>query len=164
MNSTPLAVLPTILLALALQAPVAADSAADRALVERLVRDLGSPSWEARERATERLAALGQPVQALLAGALRSPDLEVRRRAQQVCDRVRPPVLLREKVDVSQRMIEFAEGQVILIERHGGGREVLRPLPGRLEWQPARGGGRELRLELRTGELRKLPIPEQKQK
>jgi HEAT repeat protein len=61
--------------------PAAAPSAAE---VERLVELLGSDSWAERERATERLAAIGKAAHEALRRALASPDAEVRYRARLV--------------------------------------------------------------------------------
>ena len=55
----------------------------------QLVRQLGSPSFSAREKATHRLAALGMAAEAPLAVAARDPDAELRRRAGKLLAQVR---------------------------------------------------------------------------
>ncbi len=49
----------------------------------RLVRQLGDPSFRAREKASRAIVELGPPAKPALLAALSSPDAEVRRRAQQ---------------------------------------------------------------------------------
>jgi hypothetical protein len=55
----------------------------DRQGLETRVRELGSPSFRIRERATWELIATGSPALAFLRRALDMPDAEVVRRAQQ---------------------------------------------------------------------------------
>ena len=78
--------------------------------IERLVRDLGSADYEARERATKQLADLGEKAEyALRAALLGGTDLEVRRRVplggcrsqMDSCGKMEPPpsmTLIRERM------------------------------------------------------------------
>jgi hypothetical protein len=54
----------------------------DAKKIPGLISDLGSPRFEVREQATQRLARLGEPALEALETAARSPDLEIRRRAE----------------------------------------------------------------------------------
>lgn len=53
-----------------------------QAEIARLITDLGSSEWRAREAASSRLVLLGEPSKAKLTEALKSPDAEVRWRAE----------------------------------------------------------------------------------
>src|SRR5215831_3371521 len=55
---------------------------ATRAKVEALVRQLGDPAFDRREKASAELVALGRVALPQLRQALRDADLEVRRRAE----------------------------------------------------------------------------------
>ncbi|MBI4613889.1 MAG: HEAT repeat domain-containing protein [Planctomycetes bacterium] len=57
--------------------------------IERLVRDLGAESWEARERAVERLARIGEPAEEAVRRAAEDADPEVRTRAEWVLAAIR---------------------------------------------------------------------------
>ena len=56
--------------------------------IERLVKELSSEDWQARHRATERLAAIGTPAVRRLRRALHSKDHEVRHRAEMILNRI----------------------------------------------------------------------------
>ena len=56
--------------------------------VDGLVRNLGAPSFENREKATKDLLRMGLPALASLREALREPDAEVRRRAEQCVEKI----------------------------------------------------------------------------
>src|SRR5262249_14938116 len=61
---------------------------ADPKLLAALVADLNDDSFDVREQAEEKLAALGVAAEAALRKALKSPFLEVRRRAENVLSRL----------------------------------------------------------------------------
>jgi hypothetical protein len=54
----------------------------DRALIERLIKDLGSDDFDVREKATTALTVIGRPALPYLEEALKSPDAEIARRAK----------------------------------------------------------------------------------
>jgi hypothetical protein len=60
----------------------------DVAEVERLIRDLGDDQYTVRESASTKLGLIGEPVLPLLEKAITSTDLEVRRRAQDLKERI----------------------------------------------------------------------------
>jgi HEAT repeat protein len=62
--------------------PEGEPSAAVAERVERLIRQLGSESFEAREQADKELIAIGPPALAALGQALKSADAEIARRAR----------------------------------------------------------------------------------
>jgi hypothetical protein len=57
--------------------------------VQQLVKQLGDDSFRVREAAAKRLAEIGRPAVVALREALRSQDVEVRRRAQRVLESIR---------------------------------------------------------------------------
>jgi hypothetical protein len=74
---------------LAIGAPCrAADADATR--VDRLIQQLGSDQFAQREAASRALEAIGAPAFAALRDALGSDDAEVRRRAENLVERLRP--------------------------------------------------------------------------
>jgi hypothetical protein len=73
-----------VLLALA----PAAHAGGDAPEIDRLVRQLGSDSFEEREGAHKRLAAIGEPALGALRKAVGSRDAEVRRRAGELLGRI----------------------------------------------------------------------------
>jgi len=64
--------------------PKGANSGGSKANVERLIKQLGDPSFTVRENATQSLAELGILAQQGLKRALVNPDLEIRMRAHRV--------------------------------------------------------------------------------
>src|SRR5579872_2750563 len=74
------------LLCLAAAAPAVPDGPAE---VKRLVEQLGDPSFEKREAASQRLAAAGEGALEALGRAAESDDREVRRRARDLVARIR---------------------------------------------------------------------------
>jgi hypothetical protein len=89
MRHSPAALLAAALLAgslLALDPPP--KPAADKDRIEKLVQQLGSPSFQLREAAVRDLVALGPDVLPAVAAATRSADPEVARRARDVFNRV----------------------------------------------------------------------------
>jgi hypothetical protein len=85
--------------------------------VRALVRQLGSPVYQARERASGELLALGTPAVPLLRQALQDPDLEIARRAE-ACLR-----LIEEK-DLGPA-IAAAAARLLALRRPAGAAEVL---------------------------------------
>src|SRR5262245_8272624 len=65
-----------------------APAAVDAAEAQRLIRQLGSDAFEERQAATHRLDALGEPVLPTLRAALEDDDIEVRRRAGELIQRI----------------------------------------------------------------------------
>jgi len=61
----------------------------DRALVEKLIRDLADDAFETREAASAKLRLLGDPALAPLEQATKSDDAEVRRRAAELLPELR---------------------------------------------------------------------------
>src|SRR4051812_40498442 len=59
------------------------DAASEKRL-HRLIRDLGDDDFETRERATADLRKFGVPARGALRAALKDPDLEIRRRAEEI--------------------------------------------------------------------------------
>ncbi|HET6574714.1 MAG TPA: hypothetical protein VFG68_13995 [Fimbriiglobus sp.] len=74
---------------------------------EQLVRDLGSPLFAARERATRELWRLGEKARPALTAALKSPDAEVARRAKDILDKFDSGVLPDTPADVLKQIREF---------------------------------------------------------
>jgi HEAT repeat protein len=61
--------------------------------VQRLIDQLGSARFEDREQATQQLSRLGKSALPGLKEATRSPDAEVRRRAQRLIEQIEPPAV-----------------------------------------------------------------------
>lgn len=74
---------------------------------EQLVRDLGSPVFAAREKATHELWKLGEKARPALTAALGSPDAEVARRARGILDKFDWGVLPDTPADVLTQIREF---------------------------------------------------------
>ena len=66
---------------------VAADVAIEEEIAS-LVRDLGSPRYKTRERASKRLWEIGQPARSALEAAAKSKDPEVAMRAETLLRRI----------------------------------------------------------------------------
>jgi hypothetical protein len=78
------------------------------------VRQLGAPSFQAREDASRRLLRLGRSAAAALRAGLKDPDAEVRRRCA--------PLLLRAELpELEPRLLALLEGNT---------RSITPPLPG----------------------------------
>jgi hypothetical protein len=58
---------------------------------KRLIDQLGSKRFKDRQHATHELSQLGKSALPSLKEATKSPDAEVRRRAQQLVERIEPP-------------------------------------------------------------------------
>src|SRR5207244_7836061 len=69
----------------------------DIAAVEKLIRDLGDNQYTVRESATTKLCLLGEPALPFIEKALKSPDLEVRRRAEDIKDSIVAAAAARRK-------------------------------------------------------------------
>ncbi len=69
----------------------------DVAEVEKLIGDLGSDEFETRESASNRLALIGEPALPLIQKALKSPDAEVRRRAEELKEQIIAAAVARRK-------------------------------------------------------------------
>ncbi len=69
----------------------------DVAAVTRLIRDLGAAEYAVRESATTKLCLIGEPVLPYVDKALASEDLEVRRRAERVKERIVTAAALRRR-------------------------------------------------------------------
>lgn len=67
-----------------------APQAAPAKEVEALVRQLASPSFRTREEATKRLAEIGRPARTALRELLTGGDLESRRRAEHILEKIDP--------------------------------------------------------------------------
>jgi hypothetical protein len=80
-----LAVIPT-----AIRADEPGSEARDKE-TRRLVEQLASERFGDREEATQQLAKLGKSALPRLKEASKSPDAEVRRRAQQLVQQIEPP-------------------------------------------------------------------------
>jgi tetratricopeptide (TPR) repeat protein len=77
----------------AADSPLQADKV-DAAVIEQLIRQLGSVDFPEREAATRRLEEIGAPaLQALRKAAKENADAEVRRRAEQLAEKVDPDSL-----------------------------------------------------------------------
>jgi len=59
--------------------------------IQRWIDQLGSKRFKDREQATQELSKLGESAIPILKEAAQSPDAEVRRRAQQLVERLTPP-------------------------------------------------------------------------
>ena len=77
---------------------------------EQLVRDLGSPLYTVREKATRELWALGERARPALTRAVNSPDAEIARRAREVLDKFDWGVFPDTPPDVRQQIREFRSG------------------------------------------------------
>jgi HEAT repeat protein len=78
----------------AVPAPIRADepaSAAPEQAIQRWIDQLGSERFKEREQAARELSKLGKSALPGLKGASQSPDAEVRRRAQQLVERIESP-------------------------------------------------------------------------
>jgi hypothetical protein len=91
--------------------------------VRKLVEELGNSTFDVRERASERLTAIGGPALPGLARAARSPDAEVRRRADECRRRIETGA---DAADVIAAARQVAE------QKPGGAAAVL------LDYLPAR--------------------------
>jgi HEAT repeat protein len=84
-----------VIIAIAAVAPaIQADepmNGASQKVVERLIDQLGSERFEDREQATHQLSKLGRAALPSLKEATKSPDAEVRRRAQRLVEQLEPP-------------------------------------------------------------------------
>jgi hypothetical protein len=69
----------------------------DVAEVEKLIRDLGSDEFEVRESASNRLALIGEPALPQIEKALKSDDAEVRRRAEELKEKIVEAAVARRK-------------------------------------------------------------------
>jgi hypothetical protein len=65
-----------------------AEQAKSKKEIQRLIDQLGNERFKDRERATQKLSKLGKPALPSLKEATKSPDPEVRRRAQQLVERI----------------------------------------------------------------------------
>jgi len=65
----------------------------ERAAVEQLIKQLGDDAFETREAATKALIARGAAVKELVEAAARSDDPEIKQRAEQVIEAVKPESL-----------------------------------------------------------------------
>jgi HEAT repeat protein len=63
-------------------------AAPDAKQLKRLIHDLGSDDFSAREKATQSLTEIGRPALPALRGALQSADAEVRQRARRIMDSI----------------------------------------------------------------------------
>lgn len=79
---------------------------------EQLVRELGSPRFTVRERATDALWRLGEKARPALNAALRSDDPEVRDRAHQVLTRFDAGIFPDTPADVRKHIDEFRSGNL----------------------------------------------------
>ena len=61
--------------------------------IKRWIGQLGSERFEDREQATQRLSKLGKDALPSLREAIKSPDAEVRRRAQELVEEIQPPAV-----------------------------------------------------------------------
>jgi gas vesicle protein len=78
--------------------------ASSRKDISHLIDQLGSERFKEREQATHELAKLGKSVLPSLQEASNSPDLEVRRRAQQLVEQIEPPPIRATGAHREQRM------------------------------------------------------------
>jgi hypothetical protein len=88
--------LAAIIAVAAITAPIRADepkSGTSEKEIKLLIDQLGSERFKDRERATHQLARLGKSALPSLKEATRSPDAEVRRRAQQLVEQIEPPAV-----------------------------------------------------------------------
>ncbi len=85
-------ILPTMLLVVGLIGlavwPVPAAEPADTAKIAKLVEQLGSDTFSDRQKASEALDAIGEPALNALRKAAQSTDAEVRKRAQELVERI----------------------------------------------------------------------------
>jgi len=68
-------------------------SAGDEAEVAKLIKQLGDNDYAVREAATKALSAKGPAVKALVEAAAKSEDPEIKQRAAQVLEAVKPESL-----------------------------------------------------------------------
>ena len=114
----------------------------DRAIVDRWVADLGSPSFARRSDATQQLRGLGMSAWPVVASALEKPaQLEVRRRLEELLEALRTqpePALLRDLRAIQMlEMIGTAEARRVLTRvdessQHGPRAEAARSALSRL--------------------------------
>lgn len=71
-------------LALLISLPSPADDAASKEKIAKLIEQLGSGSFDEREKATKELAAIGTPALEALRKAAKGEDLEIRKRVEQI--------------------------------------------------------------------------------
>jgi hypothetical protein len=62
--------------------------------IKRLIDQLGSDRFTEREQATDQLSKLGKSALQSLKEATKSPDLEVRHRAQRLVQQIEPPSVI----------------------------------------------------------------------
>ena len=88
--------LAVIIAVTAITAAIRADepqSGASEREIKRLIGQLGSERFNDREAATDQLSKFGKSALPSLREATRSPDAEVRRRAQQLVEQIEPPAV-----------------------------------------------------------------------
>jgi hypothetical protein len=78
----------------------------DVAEVEQLIRDLGDERYLVRESASTKLGLIGEPVLPLLEKAITSTDLEVRRRAEDLKERILAAAAARRKELLSKDLTQ----------------------------------------------------------
>src|SRR5207248_4177715 len=64
------------------------DPQADRNRIERLIKQLGDDDFADRQSASKELDAIGEPALERLRAAVGDPDLEVRKRAQELVEKI----------------------------------------------------------------------------
>src|SRR5437016_8999028 len=74
--------------ALATLPGAAGEKHTDAGKIAKLVTQLGSLSYEEREQATQELDTIGAPALEALRDAIKGDDLEVRRRGEELIDRI----------------------------------------------------------------------------
>src|SRR5262245_49337450 len=91
----------------------------DDAAIARLVKQLGSDSFEKREEATRRLKEIGEPALDALRKAAASDDLEVHRRARDVS------AAIEARLYGLERLLTGHTGEVWNVAVSADGRRVL---------------------------------------
>jgi hypothetical protein len=95
MTTRALRTLSVVIALAAVAAPIRADeptSGAPEKVIQRWIDQLGSERFKERELATRELSKLGKSALSDLKVATQSGDAEVRRRAQQLVDRIEAPM------------------------------------------------------------------------
>ena len=83
--------------------PAADESSVTEKEIQRLIEQLGSSRFREREQATQYLFEIGKPALPSLKEAAKSPDAEVRGRAQRLVERIDVPPVRPVERRVEQR-------------------------------------------------------------
>ncbi len=114
----------------------------DEAKVARLIEGLGADSYKVRQQAQRDLIAIGRPAIPQLESALKSPDAEVRSRAEGALAEIRKGAFARASEAVGKRLLWAvpAGGRAVAPPAVAGGKVLLLDAGGKITAFDARTG------------------------